>query len=277
MGKIELTLALDSLGRSFLERGLLIFTLSVVKAFAIAALVVMAFYFLITRPLLKVHAAISEVDPQRPGSWPKPQLKHHADDELGHLVEGLDDLLNAFQRGLNQRDHLHQISTIDGLTGIANRRRFDVFLAEEWRRARRSNQELSILFMDIDNFKAFNDNYGHVMGDDCLRDVARALTQAVTRASDLVARYGGEEFVCVLPDTDLHGALAVARRIRAAVLELAIPHAFSDTHDRISLSIGVASATPSKPGATPEQLLESADRRLYQAKTGGRNRVICQP
>ncbi|GGY05721.1 hypothetical protein GCM10007160_36580 [Litchfieldella qijiaojingensis] len=277
VGEIELTLALDSLGRSFLERGLLIFTLSVVKALAIAALVVMAFYFLITRPLLKVHAAISEVDPQRPGNWPKPRLKHHANDELGHLVEGLDDLLNAFQRGLNQRDHLHQISTIDGLTGIANRRRFDAFLSEEWRRAKRSGQELSILFMDIDNFKAFNDNYGHVMGDDCLRDVARALTQTVSRASDLVARYGGEEFVCVLSDTDLHGALAVARRIHAAVLDLAIPHAFSDTHDCISLSIGVASATPNKQGATPDQLLETADRHLYQAKSDGRNCVICQP
>ncbi|EPC02017.1 hypothetical protein L861_20405 [Litchfieldella anticariensis FP35 = DSM 16096] len=274
VGEIELTLDLDSLGRAFLERSALIMTLSVVKAFAIAALVVLTFYFLITRPLLKVHAAISNVDPQRPGDWPKPWLKHHPNDELGHLVEGLDALLNAFQHGLDQRDRLHQISTVDGLTGIANRRRFDIYLSEEWSRARRSGHDLSILFMDIDSFKAFNDNYGHVAGDDCLRDVARALAGAVPRTTDLAARYGGEEFVCVLPDTDIHGAVAVAHRIHEAVLALEIPHAFADTHDRITVSIGVASASPAQPGTASDSLLEQADRRLYQAKTSGRNRIV---
>lgn len=276
VGEIELTLALDSLGNAFLERSVLIFGLSVIKAFAIAALVVLAFYLLITRPLLKVHAAIASVDPEQPGTWPKPQLRHHAGDELGHLVNGLDNLLKAFQHGLDQRDRLHQISTIDGLTGIANRWRFDAFLNEEWQRARRSGHSLSVLFIDIDHFKPFNDNYGHVMGDDCLREVARALSRTVSRASDLAARYGGEEFVCVLPDTDIHGALAVAQRIRDAILELGIPHHFSDTHDRITVSIGVASASPTQSDTSPDGLLEAADRRLYQAKTGGRNRVVAQ-
>lgn len=277
VGEIELTLALDSLGKAFVERSVLIFSLGVIKAFAIAALVVLAFHFLITRPLLKVHAAIAQVDPERPGEWPKPRLRYHGNDELGHLVAGLDRLLKAFQHGLDQRDRLHQISTVDGLTGIANRRRFDTFLSDEWQRARRSGYSLSVLFIDIDFFKPFNDNYGHTVGDDSLRQVAHSISSTVSRTSDLAARFGGEEFVCVLPGTDIDGASAVAKRIRGAIEALNIPHAFSPVHDRITVSIGVASATPDQNDASPAPLVKQADQRLYQAKTQGRNRVVAQP
>ncbi|RCV88223.1 GGDEF domain-containing protein [Billgrantia montanilacus] len=273
VGDIEMTLALDSLARDFLDRSLLIFSLGVFKALAIAALLVVVFHAFITRPLLKVHAAIIDTDPSQPGRWHKPDLSQHADDELGHLVESLDELLHAFQRGLDQRDQLHQISTIDGLTGIANRRHFDSFLADSWQRARRSGKPLSVIFIDIDRFKDFNDHYGHVAGDDTLRAVADALARVVTRSTDLVARYGGEEFVCVLPDTDLPGARKVAHLIRNAIRALAIPHAYSDHADQVTASLGVASAVPASSMLTSEQLLEQADSQLYRAKHQGRDRV----
>ncbi|WP_163558479.1 GGDEF domain-containing protein [Halomonas sp. NO4] len=275
VGEIELTLALDSLGRDFMNRSLLVFTLSVIKALAIAALMVVAFHAFITRPLLRVHAAIVDTDPRRPGEWPKPRLGRHADDELGHLVESLDRLLRAFQRGLDQRDQLHQISTLDGLTGIANRRRFDSFLPDAWQRARRSRQPLSLIFIDIDNFKDFNDHYGHVIGDDTLRDVARTLSAAVPRATDLVARYGGEEFVCVLADTDLGGARRVADRLREAIHALAIPHAGAPRADHVTASFGVAAAHPAEADEFGfEALLERADGQLYRAKHQGRDQIV---
>lgn len=274
VGEIELVLALDSIGESFMERSWLIFVLGVMKVFGIALFVVLAFYLLINRPLLKVYEAISEVDPTAPGSWPKPDLGGHKHDELGKLVSGLDRLLKAFQSGLDQRDELHQISTVDGLTGIANRRHFDAFLDEKWQQARRGQHEIGLIFMDIDNFKAFNDNYGHLAGDDCLRAVARTISESVPRATDLVARYGGEEFVCVLSHTDLAGAVDVAKRIQAAVLELDISHEFSDVHDQLTLSIGIASGIPDVSESSAETLLAVADHRLYQAKSGGRNSIV---
>ncbi|WP_197038429.1 GGDEF domain-containing protein [Billgrantia saliphila] len=273
VGELELTLALDSLGRDFTERSLLIFSLGVVKALAIAALLAVAFHAYITRPLLQVHDAIVNADPRQPGRWPKPAMGGHANDELGHLVESLDELLNAFQQGLEQRDRLHQISTMDGLTGIANRRRFDDFLAQEWQRAHRCGHPLSVIFLDIDHFKEFNDHYGHVAGDDTLRAMAEALTRVVNRASDLVARYGGEEFVCVLPDTDLEGARQVADRIRRAIHDLNIPHAHSTQAGRVTASLGVASAFPADGRSNREALLAQADSQLYRAKHQGRDQV----
>ncbi|MDI5934499.1 diguanylate cyclase [Halomonas kalidii] len=276
VGEIELSLAPGSLSRAFIDRSLLVFSLGMLKALAIAALVVVVFHVFITRPLLRVHAAIAETDPRHPGRWPKPRLERHIEDELGHLVESLDDLLNAFQHGLNQRDALHQISTLDGLTGIANRRRFDSFMADSWQRARRTRRPLSVIFLDIDNFKGFNDHYGHVSGDDTLRAVAGALTRVVTRATDLVARYGGEEFVCILPDTDLEGARRVANRIRDAILALDIPHAGSEHAEQVTASFGIACATPGDDDMSCEQLLEQADRQLYRAKHQGRDRIVWQ-
>ncbi|MFW3616767.1 GGDEF domain-containing protein [Billgrantia antri] len=276
VGELELTLALDHLARDFTHRSLQIFSLSVAKALAIAGLLALAFHWFVTRPLLRVHAAIADTDPRQPGSWPKPAMGRHGSDELGHLVESVDQLLQAFQRGLDQRDQLHQISTLDGLTGIANRRHFDTFIASEWQRAKRNRHALSVIFIDIDHFKEFNDHYGHVAGDDALRAVAQALTRVVHRASDLVARYGGEEFVCVLPDTDLEGALQVAGRIHATIRALDIAHAYSTRAGRVTASLGVASSTPAHDGTSVDELMAQADRQLYRAKRQGRDRVAAQ-
>ncbi|WP_227405773.1 GGDEF domain-containing protein [Halomonas sp. FeN2] len=206
------------------------------------------------------------------GQWPKPALRGHQHDELGHLVDSLDHLLKAFQQGLEQRDQLHHLSNIDGLTGVANRRHFDEFYQRHWHLAQQTQQPLSVIFIDIDNFKEFNDHYGHAMGDDTLRAVAKALNQCIDPASDLLARYGGEEFVCVLPGQDHDDAVGVANCLREAVLSLAIPHAFSSTHSELTVSMGVASMSPGFL-ISAEALIERADQHLYHAKRLGRNRV----
>jgi len=171
------------------------------------------------------------------------------------------------------RDLLEALSHVDGLTGVPNRRRFDEYLLHEWRRAERAGGALSLLMADIDYFKAFNDTYGHLAGDDCLKRVAQALEHCVHRPADLAARYGGEEFACVLPDTDLAGAVHLAERMVEAVRELAIPNERSEAADIVTISMGAATITPSKD-ASPEQLIRQADVKLYQAKQEGRNRVL---
>lgn len=171
------------------------------------------------------------------------------------------------------RDLLEHQSSIDGLTGIANRRRFDEFLDQEWRRAIRNKTSLSLIMMDIDYFKLFNDNYGHLVGDDCLKQVAQTLTEAIYRSSDLVARFGGEEFMCVLPDTDIVGAVNIAKRFRESVETLDIRHDYSPTTDHITISLGVATTSPSRQ-LPPTSLIDDADKQLYKAKRTGRNRVV---
>jgi diguanylate cyclase (GGDEF)-like protein len=162
---------------------------------------------------------------------------------------------------------------IDGLTQIANRRRFDEYLFQEWTRHIRMQQPLSLLICDVDHFKLYNDGQGHQAGDECLKSVAKAINQCY-RAGDLVARYGGEEFAMVLPQTDRVGAVQVAERIRSAVAASALPHPASPVCDRITLSIGVASITP--PPHAPSDartLIQQADQQLYLAKKLGRNQV----
>ena len=165
---------------------------------------------------------------------------------------------------------------IDGLTQIANRRRFDEYLLHEWARHLRLQQPVSLLICDVDHFKFYNDSYGHQAGDECLKSVAKAISQGF-RNADLVARYGGEEFAIVLPHTDRAGAVIVAERVRSAVAAAAIPHMASPVCDRVTLSIGVACRTPQpKDGADARTLIEEADRNLYLAKHRGRNQVIHQ-
>ncbi|MBE9554311.1 MAG: diguanylate cyclase [Proteobacteria bacterium] len=171
-----------------------------------------------------------------------------------------------------QRDRLESLTMTDGMTEIANRRRFDQHLDEEWRRCARMQIPLSAIMMDIDHFKAFNDNYGHTAGDDCIRDIARALTTVPTRAGDLVTRYGGEEFACLLPGTDAEGALTIAERLLDAVNDLAIPHAWSNVTSSVSISAGVGTVVPTSDG-DPEGLIRMADEMLYKAKNAGRDRV----
>ncbi|MBI4740930.1 MAG: diguanylate cyclase [Betaproteobacteria bacterium] len=166
---------------------------------------------------------------------------------------------------------LKRLSSLDGLTGIPNRRHFDDVLAREWRRALRQGAEVSIIMCDVDLFKQYNDAFGHQDGDECLRKVSKTLTTALDRGGDLVARYGGEEFVAVLSDTSASGALYVAERMREAVSLLGLKHPGSSS-GHITASFGIASARVF-PEVSPQAVLEAADRALYQAKREGRNRV----
>lgn len=274
VGELEITLSLQSLGQVFSERSLLVFVLSLLKTLGIVLLMVWVFAFLITGPLLRVYNALQTVDLEEPGKWRRPYLKYNKGDELEHLVKGLDNLLNAFQKGLDQRDQLHTLSSIDALTGLANRRHFDSQLKQLWLNAREDQHPIALLFMDIDFFKPYNDNYGHAAGDECLQEVAKILRSTVTRPDDLVARYGGEEFVCVLPRTDLKGAHQLARRLQENIKKLNLPHSYSECSDRITFSIGIASETPLPEETNPDRLLLLADERLYLAKSAGRNKII---
>lgn len=179
--------------------------------------------------------------------------------------------LEELQQQLEEtNEQLRLLSTVDGLTGLLNRRRFDEILEQEWLRGARNKTPLSVVLVDIDHFKAFNDYYGHIKGDKCLRIVAGGLSDAVQRHVDRLARYGGEEFAAILPDTDLEGAEQVANRIRESIEELNVEHKTSSTAGNVTVCVGVASMIPDHDAA-PTALLEYADRALYLAKASGRN------
>lgn len=161
----------------------------------------------------------------------------------------------------------------DGLTGIANRRHFDVAIEKEIRRAKRAGTPLSLLMLDIDAFKAYNDHYGHQQGDDCLIRVASALAAMLKRPLDMVARYGGEEFAAILPELDAQQSLAMAEAMRRQVVSLGIAHEKAGHADHVTISIGVATHAPGDVGDI-HVLLGAADRALYAAKRGGRNQVV---
>jgi diguanylate cyclase (GGDEF) domain/hemerythrin-like metal-binding domain len=167
---------------------------------------------------------------------------------------------------------LELMTNEDGLTKISNRRHFDTMLAYECRRHVRSGATLSLIMLDIDFFKHFNDTYGHVKGDECLQSVAQVVAECLKRPTDMAARYGGEEFVCLLPDTDVLGAVSLAEDIRRAVMQCAIPHAASQVASVVTVSIGVVSCI-CEEDTTPEQIVQWADEQLYLAKSEGRNCV----
>jgi diguanylate cyclase (GGDEF)-like protein len=171
------------------------------------------------------------------------------------------------------RDLLQRLTTQDHLTGISNRRRFDDFLEMEWRRAAREHAPISLISIDIDHFKAYNDHYGHPGGDQCLIQVAHTLAGCITRPTDLVARCGGEEFACVLPNTDSAGASNLAEMMRKGVLERAPEHAGSATHSHVTISLGVATMVPGVDEPV-QKLVDLADAALYEAKSAGRNRFV---
>ncbi len=172
-----------------------------------------------------------------------------------------------------QRQMLERLSHSDGLTGIANRRFFNAMLTREFARMQRNKMPMSLLMIDVDDFKAYNDFYGHLQGDECLLQVSQAMAQCLKRPADLVARYGGEEFVCLLPETDMSGAVTIAQRIQATVAQLRIPHEHTQTGRFLSVSIGVAAANASEI-TNGQALLGIADERLYRAKRSGRNRLV---
>lgn len=169
-------------------------------------------------------------------------------------------------------DLLESMALLDGLTEIPNRRRFDEALAMEWRRELRGGQPLTVIMMDIDYFKHFNDHYGHTAGDECLRLVALSLSQTVNRPGDLVARYGGEEFVALLPETGPEAALHLAENLRQGVEDMHIPHLYSEVSSHVTLSLGAATCVPDQ-ARSPMHLVEEADKLLYLAKQAGRNRT----
>jgi diguanylate cyclase (GGDEF)-like protein/PAS domain S-box-containing protein len=179
--------------------------------------------------------------------------------------------IHAEQKLKAAYDEVEKLAIVDSLTGIANRRRFDEYLETEWRRAMRERHPLSMLLVDVDLFKVYNDTYGHVRGDVCLKEIADSTVEVVTRAGDLVARFGGEEFAIVLPNTDEHGALEIARQLSDAVRNRAISHEGSP-YKVVTVSAGCATVVP-QPRIPPSRLIEKADRAMYEAKRRGRNRV----
>lgn len=195
-----------------------------------------------------------------------------------YLIQSMRRRLLAEQRLRSTRDalteanaRLEHLAQEDGLTGLPNRRYFDTRLVQAFGRAQDDQTSLAIVMVDVDEFKKYNDLYGHLEGDACLRQVAQALLSALRRPSDFVARYGGEEMVLLLPDTDSEGAREVAERARLAVLSLQIPHAAAALGS-VSVSLGIAAWTPN-PKSTPVELMKAADQALYQAKQEGRNVV----
>lgn len=169
-------------------------------------------------------------------------------------------------------DLLERLVSLDGLTEIPNRRAFDAAFNRQWKQAMRSKQPLSLIIFDLDNFKQYNDHYGHPMGDEALKHVAQALASCSQRPEDLVARLGGEEFVALLPNTDRNGAVILAEKYREAVEQLGISHIFGNPKPYLTVSCGVATAQGDQPDE-PIALLEDADDKLYQAKKAGRNQV----
>ena len=179
--------------------------------------------------------------------------------------------LQRLTHELQQANHeLQRLAVTDGLTQLANRRRFDEYLIHEWLRMMRERQFLSLILCDVDFFKNYNDTYGHPAGDDCLRNVAQAIRHQAKRPGDLVARYGGEEFVVILPNTNSEGAVQVAQDIRQEVNDLNLPHSRSKISNHVTLSLGVASIIPN-PSYSPTDLMNTADQALYTAKEQGRN------
>lgn len=185
----------------------------------------------------------------------------------------------AISRDITERksaeERLAALAILDGLTGLANRRRFDERLQEEWARAYRDGTSMSLLMIDVDHFKKFNDQYGHPAGDACLQAVAQALAAEARRPADLTARYGGEEFVMLLPNTDAAGCKLIGEKIRRGIEDLAVPHSMNLPTGRVTVSLGGTTLRPQADGPTASSsLVQTADRALYEAKTSGRNQLV---
>lgn len=207
--------------------------------------------------------------------------------DVVHVVrneDGSPDSLVGFMFDISERKQIEdqllrlqkefeELSYKDGLTGVANRRMFDSVLESEWVNARRCNQPLSVIMLDIDYFKQYNDHYGHIQGDDCLKQVAQVLSGAATRSRDFFARYGGEEFVMVLPETDADAAHKIAERCRNLIFKAQIPHEKSDVSQILTISLGVGTIIPTHKDDAKD-FIHSVDRQLYSAKKRGRNCIV---
>ncbi|MCG8636344.1 MAG: diguanylate cyclase [Desulfobacterales bacterium] len=201
-----------------------------------------------------------ELDKQR-------QLLEEKTKELDAKVVELETLKHELE---DSNERLRQLSSLDGLTDLPNRRFFDETLVREWQRGRRRQKPLTLIIADIDHFKAYNDAYGHVIGDDCLKKVAKGLDKSILRDVDTIARYGGEEFAAILPETDQEGGILIARRMLKTIDEMNITHEHAATTDHVTISLGLATTIPTDD-SNATQLIQSADRALYRAKASGRN------
>jgi diguanylate cyclase (GGDEF)-like protein/PAS domain S-box-containing protein len=210
--------------------------------------------------------------------WVEGKISLHRDsksrDPIGfvNVVRDISSRKAAEERLQTAYQELETLAANDSLTGIANRRQFDSMLSAEWKRSMRTGHPLGLLLIDVDFFKNFNDLYGHLRGDDCLRDLAQWVAKQVHRPGDLVARFGGEEFAVILPDTDEKGSAELADKIRQGIAERKLPHA-GNSHAVVTVSIGCASLTPTR-GSVEQDLIEAADKALYRAKNIGRNAVV---
>lgn len=212
-------------------------------------------------------------------------MKGTEDETLGFALGAVDYITKPLKESIvkarvkthlkmkRQADILKRLACLDSLTEIPNRRRFDEVIGIEWNRIRRAGIPISVIFIDIDHFKAFNDSFGHGCGDDCLRRVVQALSASLRRSSDFIARYGGEEFVAVLPGADFNSALSVASAMRKNVEDLRISHSETAPFDYVTVSIGGSTVVPDAT-VTPSSLVKTADDMLYRAKQNGRNQVL---
>jgi diguanylate cyclase (GGDEF)-like protein len=196
--------------------------------------------------------------------------------QIKYQVHSEYEAINARERSERLNATLVQLAMHDGLTGLANRRHFDRTAAAEMTRLSKERGALSLIMIDVDHFKLYNDIYGHAKGDDCLKVVAHAIGASRKRSRDLAARYGGEEFALVLPDCDIRGALTLAHNLRQSVVDLWLPHSGAK-NGHVTVSIGVAALDPVRDGDNMLSLIEKADQALYQAKQGGRNRIVAYP
>ena len=197
-------------------------------------------------------------------------------DVLRAMVKAMLRISSVQQELIEANKKLDEIAYFDVLTQIMNRRGYEDIFDRLWGDHKRRKQGMCVLLMDIDHFKTYNDNYGHIEGDQCLRNVAQTIKATLLRPIDVVARYGGEEFVILLPDTEEKGALAVAERIIEALRKAAIPHEHSSAAEHVTVSIGIAECSDvSATDLTPSKLVQKADEALYQAKETGRNRATC--
>lgn len=193
-------------------------------------------------------------------------------DSLIGFMFDISERKKAEEKLLSLQRELEELSFKDGLTGIANRRMFDSILEREWTNARRNGQPLSLIMLDIDYFKQYNDHYGHLQGDECLKQVAQVLRRVAVRQRDFIARFGGEEFVLVLPETGAQAAQTVATRCRNAIFKAQIAHQASAVSQLVTVSMGVGSIIPGSQDS-PVAFVEQVDRQLYLAKQQGRNRI----
>lgn len=270
---LAVMLPLDEVLRDANRQALSEFTTIVIGGVLLLAAIWLGGEFLVMRPLMSLTRNAAVIGA---GDLGVRMQTDHLAPELRRLGESFNRMAEQLQdreaklREANQR--LAGLASRDPLTGVANRRAFDERIASEWSRAHRNAESLALLAVDVDHFKSFNDTYGHLEGDRCLRQVADVLERCARRGGDFAARIGGEEFALILPKTGQHAAEAMAERIRTEIESLAIEHSGSDA-GRLTISVGVAAATAALSAAGPHALIDEADAALYRAKRAGRNRV----